>query len=214
MKFSDKVILLFVFLGVSAIAQAEQPSIGVTMGTGVSVTSRNTIRAVIDESLTEREEAAVEPMFELELASLELTDLEGRKLDGSQGREEKKTVVFFWSMYCRGCLPMVQKLQTLEAEFSKKNVNLVTVHMFENDVSKILNTLSSLGLKLPILLVSKEVRDLFSIRLLPTSLVFDARNKLTARFDGMVDSEGLRLNLLGKIETQKSSQKDLSKPVP
>lgn len=189
----EKILFCFVsafFLLSPAFVFADPSSIAVTVGTSLEAAARQAISP---------EKAVKEEKFvELQLGSLELQGLGGQSLE-AKGYKQKKVVLYFWSVYCHACVDTMQELQQIRDDLSKKDVELLTVHLFEPDSEKIAQTVRNLGITLPIVLAPKAIRDLFSVKVLPTSLIFDADHKLVARFEGDLDREGLRLSLFGKV---------------
>ncbi len=100
----------------------------------------------------------------------------------------------------------MQDFDSWRQQLAEQNITLLGVHLFESSQEKIIESVSRLGVTLPVLLAPKWVRDLLSIRVLPTSLVFDPSGKLTARFDGMEDTEGLRLSLFNEVTESSESE--------
>lgn len=139
-----------------------------------------------------------QPRIDLSLSSLSLTNLTGGKVD-EQDLENKKVVIYFWSIYCRGCVGAFEELETLRSDLAKENAELLTVHLFEPNTEKLIQAARRIGVTLPILLAPKKIRDLFAIRLLPTSLVFDSKHQLVARFEGKYNDKDVRLSILNKV---------------
>jgi hypothetical protein len=85
---------------------------------------------------------------------------------------------------------------------------LLTVHLFEPNTEKLISAVRRIGISLPILLAPKKIRELFAIRLLPTSLVFDRKHQLVARFEGKYNDSDVRLSILNKVSTPIEESKD------
>ncbi|MCB0325708.1 MAG: TlpA family protein disulfide reductase [Bdellovibrionales bacterium] len=135
----------------------------------------------------------------LPVRTLTLTDLALESVNGgavSVG-DAQSVVVYFWSRHCRGCIEAFDELRSLQAELEGQDTKLITVHLFESDRGRIAQLQQDLGLQLPVYIVPKSVRERFSIRVLPTSLVFDRELGLVARFDGDFDADALREQLRG-----------------
>lgn len=91
----------------------------------------------------------------------------------------------------------------MREELAADNIELFTVHLFEPSKEKLLPMLAKLEFNLPIVMAPKSVRDLFSIRILPTSLIFDEEHRLVGRLKGEMDEEGLRFRLFQRVEVPK-----------
>lgn len=170
-------------------AAADDSALGATLGTSIST--------AVSSAFIDKPEASVNPI-DVELGSLELTSLGGRELE-AENLSEKKVVLYFWSIYCRSCVDTLAELEAQRSEFEQENIELLSMHLFESRSEVVSEFLGKLGLTLETFLVPKAVRDLFSVKVLPTSLVFDNDGKLLARFDGMADSEGLRLSIMQRV---------------
>jgi thiol-disulfide isomerase/thioredoxin len=148
-----------------------------------------------------------EPTIDLSFSSLSLTNLSGAAVDSDE-LENKKVVIYFWSIYCRGCVGAFEELETLRSDLAKENAELLTVHLFEPNTEKLISAVRRIGISLPILLAPKKIRELFAIRLLPTSLVFDRKHQLVARFEGKYNDSDVRLSILNKVSTPIEESKD------
>lgn len=133
----------------------------------------------------------------LRLSELALKDIQGVDFS-ADSLADKRVVVYFWSIYCRSCVPTVKELQKLKAEFSRRNVELLTVHLFGPSDDKLNDAVANLGLTLPVLRGTKAAQDQFSIRTLPTSLVFGKDHRLIRRLDGMSSTRQLRQALFSR----------------
>ena len=140
---------------------------------------------------------------EVDINSLRLRELSGFEFS-QQSIENKKVVIYFWSIYCRGCIKAMDELENLRSELAKDGVELLTVHLFETEVAKISSTADRMGIRLPILLARNALHRDLEIRLLPTSLVFDSDHRLVSRIEGVSDKESLRLNIVGKLNDLQS----------
>lgn len=145
---------------------------------------------------TEKEEQC---NFQVELGSLQLQDGSGTKYYPDTQRY-RKTVVYFWSIYCRSCVETLTDFRKLKDDFAANGIDFITVHLFEPSIERVLIRLAEENLSFPVFFIPQPIRELLSVRTLPTSLVFDsADSSLSARFDGMSGSDGLRLELFGKL---------------
>lgn len=174
------------------------------LGVGVGTT----LSSAVDEVMYSQPETTLEqPSLNLELGSIEFKNISGDPIS-SEAMADKKVVLFFWSLHCRGCVSMLKDLEDLRAEAETDDFELLTVHLFEQKESRIRDYVKELGVKLPILLAPKSLRELFSVRLLPASLVFDKNRKLIARFDGELTKDDLKLTLTGKLKAEKLTPED------
>lgn len=161
--------------------------------------SATTLEPAVKAALAPKAPEPDMPAVELELGKLSLESVSSE--DFSAGDYKKKRVMlYFWSIYCRGCVGALDTLESMRSELAAANTELLTVHLFEPRKDKLLDSLAKFGVSLPIVMAPKSVRDLFSINVLPTTLVFDEEHQLVARFEGEVDEEGLRLRLFRRVE--------------
>ena len=170
--------------------------------TPLAVTSTS-IKPAIESVMTPKEEEE-KPAIEVELGQLSLEGVNGESFSAS-AHKKKRVALYFWSVYCRGCVGAMEQLESMREDLAANNTELFTVHLFEPRKDKLTSLLTDLGLRLPIVMAPKRVRDLFSIRILPTTLVFDEEHRLITRIEGEVDEEGLRLRLFHKVEESEES---------
>lgn len=135
-----------------------------------------------------------EQTFAMQLGSLQYLDETSSPLNTEQFAS-KRVVVYFWSIYCRGCIAPARELQQMREALRESDIEVVTVHLFESDRARIISRLAQLSLGLPVLFGPNEIRDLFSVKVLPTTLVFDDSHRMVARFDGGFDKESLSLTV-------------------
>jgi thiol-disulfide isomerase/thioredoxin len=190
---------LVFLIGSPKASQADQSS--VDLGAGI-LSVGATISSALDSSAfggaiqAPEQQEEREIGIDLQFAALELRNLKGEELREFPTRG-KKLVLYFWSIYCHSCVDAIKDLEAIRSDLGDKNVELLTVHLFEPSTDKLLARVQQLGISVPVLIAPKEIRDRFSIRLLPTSLVFDGESKLIARFEGELDEAGLRDSLMG-----------------
>lgn len=190
---------LFLWIAVAALltagsAHADDSALGVTLGS----TLPSAVSSVLNDERPE--EQKLSPL-EVQLGSLELTSLDGNEFEAGRA-SEKKVVLYFWSIYCRSCVDTLSELEAAKDAFKQADVEVLTLHLFEDRSEVVSAFLERIGFTLQTFLVPKAVRDLFSVKVLPTSLVFDDDGNLLARFDGMADSDGLRLSVLRRTEAE------------
>ena len=135
-----------------------------------------------------------EQSFAMQLGSLRYLDETGSPLNTEQFAS-KRVVVYFWSIYCRGCIAPARELQQMREALRESDIEVVSVHLFESDRARIISRLAQLSLGLPVLFGPNEIRDLFSVKVLPTTIVFDDTHRMVARFDGGFDKESLSLTV-------------------
>jgi len=188
---------LFLFLGLLGLF----PGIGFAQDRGaVDTTLASDTKSSPPENLNDEQSLSKRARFELELSSLKLKDIAGTRFSTNQ-TEGKPVVLFFWSIYCRGCSTVASELSQLQREVGEEKFAIVPVHLFETDISRLVKHLPQLRFSFPVLLSSLPVRDWFSVNVVPTSLVFDAERKLTARIEGKLEGEDIKLQLFGAVET-------------
>ncbi len=64
--------------------------------------------------------------------SFSLSTLDERSVDFSKYRENKKTVLFFWTTWCPHCRTALRDLNSRQDEIKQRNIALVTVNVGEN----------------------------------------------------------------------------------
>jgi peroxiredoxin len=112
-------------------------------------------------------------------ADFTLTDLEGKSwtLSGLRG---KVVVVNFFATWCPPCRTEMPTLETLYNQF--KDQGLVVVGISDEDATKIKAFISEGGITYPILLdPGDKANDLFQIKGIPNSFVYDRDGKLVAQ---------------------------------
>lgn len=138
-------------------------------------------------------------LFRVELGSLEYLDSNESPLN-TEALKSKKVLVYFWSIYCHGCIAPMKELEELRAALKESGIEVITVHLFESDKVRLMNRLAQLSLGLPVLFGPNEIRDLFSVRVLPTAVAFDDKHRMIARFDGNFSADGISLKLTQEMD--------------
>ena len=148
-------------------------------------------------------------LFQVELGSLSYADKEGVSLN-QEDYKSKKVLVYFWSIYCRGCIQPMKELETVQSALKDSGIEVITVHLFESDKARLINRLAQMSLGLPVLFGANEIRDLFAVKVLPTALAFDDKHRIIARFDGGFDANGVSLKLTQSVENAASDNSETS----
>ncbi|MCB0360907.1 MAG: TlpA family protein disulfide reductase [Bdellovibrionales bacterium] len=163
----------------------------------------STVGPALLSTLRLNDTAPVEPQtprgLEVQLGSLEFTDLSGSPWTPTEP-SPRQVVLYFWSLHCHGCVDTLRELQRLRAEFAARNVDFLSVHLFEPNPARVRSFLEMVGLNLETVLGSSGIREALDIRVLPTSLIFDAEGKLASRIDGMDGSDTLEISVFGRLE--------------
>jgi peroxiredoxin len=135
----------------------------------------------------------------LEHADFTLTDLEGKswRLQGLHG---KVVLVNFWATWCPPCRKEMPDLETLYKEF--KGQGLLILAISDEDISKIKPFIVEHDATYPVLLdPGSEVHQMFQVKGIPKSFVYDREGKLVAeaidmrtrkQFRAMLAQAGLR----------------------
>ena len=202
MRWFSSIFFILALISFTAFAGLEQ---AIADETSLAAPAVSSLRSSVEMafSSSQKPEQAPTPSVELELGKLSLENVDGESFNAER-YNSKKVVLYFWSIYCRGCIGPVKELELLRDELAKKNVELLTIHLFEPDKATVAARLAKLGFSLPIMLAPKKVRDLFSVRVLPTSLIFDEKHKLVGRLEGEFEKEGLRVSLFKKVSPKES----------
>lgn len=168
---------------------------------GPLAVSSTSIKPAFDSIMAPEQPVAEKPAVEIELGHLSLEGVNGENFSAAE-HKKKRVALYFWSVYCRGCVGAMDQIEAMREDLAANNTELFTVHLFEPKKDRLMDLLTKLSVSLPILMAPKQVRDLFSIRILPTTLVFDEEHRLVTRIEGEVDDEGLRLKLFHKVEEE------------
>ncbi len=197
--------LFFLMVSTVLLATSHVAAETASIGAPVSSSFNNILRDIIYPPENTVKIESVMPL-EVQLGSVEFTNLQGNQVT-KDDLGEKKVVLYFWSVYCHGCIDGLRELEDLRDEFARANTELMTVHLFEPKTERLVGLLDKMGLSLSTFLVPQSIRDIWSIRLLPTTLVFDSSHKLTKRFDGE-NSDDFRFELLGMLTKYTSGPVD------
>jgi hypothetical protein len=124
--------------------------------------------------------------FAAVFSNISYADQDGKDFEISN-LSNKKVLVYVWSIYCRSCVESLRSLQSRREELSKQGIELITVHLFETDRTRLNARLAQLQLGVPILFGTTEIRDALSVTVLPTALLYDEERAPIARFEGDFD---------------------------
>ncbi len=102
--------------------------------------------------------------------------------------KDKKVVLYFWSIYCASCKPVLKDLEQVRRALDAQNAELIAVHLFEDEFRKVQQTLRRFNVALPVVMASNEIRDRYEVRMLPTYLVLDEQHRPLTKFEGNVDA--------------------------
>lgn len=185
-----------------------------TAGSNAPISSSlgHAIQSLFSEQSPQTPTEPSEDIFGLELASLEYLDEQAGSLDTGE-LKSKKVLVYFWSVYCRGCIAPLRELEGLRSTLRDSGIELVSVHLFESDKVYLMNRLAQLSLGLPVLFGANEIRDSFSVRVLPTALAYDEQHRQIARFDGGFDLDKISLKLTTRtIEQAEKADSSIQSP--
>jgi protein-disulfide isomerase len=118
-----------------------------------------------------------------------LRDIRGNELVQSD-LNGKDVVLFFWSIYCSSCMDLIKEQERTRALLATKNIQFVSVHLFEDDPQLIEKALLAVGATGKVYtVIDKTVQEKLSIQIIPSLLFFNKKQQLSVRFDGIENIE-------------------------
>jgi peroxiredoxin len=128
-----------------------------------------------------------------------LPDLQGKNWSMNELRG-KIVLVNFWATWCPPCRSEMPDLQKLYTKY--KEQGLVVLSISDEEMDKVSAYVKEYGYSYPVLLdAGRKVNDMFGIRGIPKSFVYDREGKLVAQamdmrterqFMGMLEAAGLK----------------------
>ena len=110
--------------------------------------------------------------------------------------DNKKVVLYFWSMHCRTCVDTLRRLTEEREQFSKNDVVVLAVHLFEANKEEVVVFNQTNQFPLPLYFAPNEIRAAYQIHQVPEFFLFDEEHRLKARKSGDTKSAGLLEALL------------------
>ncbi len=131
------------------------------------------------------------PLFDLPTVSgdrVRLKDLRGRVV-----------LIDFWSVTCSPCWEGLKHLKTVQQRFAGKPVTVLSVHVHAGPRSqrRARKAAAQLGLRFPVLLDTANISDKYTVRVLPTIVLIDAKGKVHKVWRGVTSTD----TMVGEIET-------------
>ena len=129
-----------------------------------------------------------------------MPDLTGNEMilnnENSLQKENKVTLVYFWSMSCKQCEDSFPNLLELLQRFSDK-VTVITIHMpriaEDHNVQAIEQQLKRLGISFPVYIDEKQrLTNLFNNRFVPAYYLFDEQKELRFFQAGYITKKNLQ----------------------
>jgi len=137
-----------------------------------------------NDTYTEGDEA---PNFKLEQInkSVDQKELELKDLKG------KGVMVNFWATYCKPCEKEMPYMQGLYEKYKDKGIEIVAVNLDGNEL--VTNRfIDKYDLTFPVAWdKNKQVREIYNIRPIPSSVFIDKNGKITKRIEGQLTLDQL-----------------------
>lgn len=107
--------------------------------------------------------------------TVKLSDLKG-----------KGVMINFWATYCKPCEKEMPYMQGLYEEYKDKGIEVIAVNLDANELV-VDRFIDKHHLSFPVLRdEGKQVRELYNIRPIPSSLFIDANGKIIERVEGQL----------------------------
>lgn len=119
---------------------------------------------------------------------IRLSDLRGRVV-----------LIDFWSVTCSPCWKGLEHLKTVHRRFAGKPVTVLSIHVQATPRARrrARAAAAELGLRFPVLLDTLGISDKYTVRVLPTIVLIDAKGKVHKVWRGVTATD----TLIGEIES-------------
>lgn|SRR5699024_848526 len=119
----------------------------------------------------------------VETKEIELSDYKG-----------KGVMINFWATYCKPCVKEMPHMQELYEKYQDKGIEILAINLDGNELVRD-RFVDKYDLTYPIAWdKNKEVRELYNILPIPSSIFIDADGKIVKRVDGQLTLEQLEDN--------------------
>ncbi|MBA2407219.1 MAG: TlpA family protein disulfide reductase [Chitinophagales bacterium] len=131
------------------------------------------------------------------MPSIELSDVEGNKVDVSQLSKDGKIIIFsFWATWCVPCKKELTNIMDLYEEWQKKyNVELIAVSIDDSrNTTKVKPTVDGTGWPYRVLLdPNQELKRALSFQNVPYTIVADRSGNISYIHNGYVEGDEFEL---------------------
>ena len=118
-----------------------------------------------------------------------LNDLEGNPVSLSDFKGNI-VVLNFWATWCPPCIAEIPDFVTVFNEFKDKDVQFIGVS--NEDISTLKSFAADYNINYPILVDDKNIMEIWGIRAIPTTFVFDRDGQIVFKNVGMMTGEQIR----------------------
>ena len=118
-----------------------------------------------------------------------LTDLEGNPVSLSDFKGNI-VVLNFWATWCPPCIAEIPDFVKVFNEFKDKDVQFIGVS--NEDISTLKSFAADYNINYPILVDDKNIMEIWGIRAIPTTFVFDRDGQIVFKNVGMMTREQIR----------------------
>ena len=118
-----------------------------------------------------------------------LTDLEGNQVSLSDFKGNI-VVLNFWATWCPPCIAEIPDFVKVFNEFKDKDVQFIGVS--NEDISTLKSFAADYNINYPILVDDKNIMEIWGIRAIPTTFVFDRDGQIVFKNVGMMTGEQIR----------------------
>ena len=132
-----------------------------------------------------------------------MPDLTGDEIrlnsENSLHKDNKVTLIYFWSMSCKQCEDSFPNLLELAQRFSNE-VTVISIHMpriaDDHNVQAIEQQLKRLGVSFPVYIDAQQrLTNLFNNRIVPAYYLFDRQKELRFFQAGYITKKNLQLRI-------------------
>ena len=118
-----------------------------------------------------------------------LADLEGNPVSLSDFKGNV-VVLNFWATWCPPCIAEIPDFVKVFNEFKDKDVQFIGVS--NEDISTLKSFAAEYNINYPILVDDKNIMEIWGIRAIPTTFVFDRDGQIVFKNVGMMTREQIR----------------------
>lgn len=105
-------------------------------------------------------------------------------------QQGRPVLISFWATWCEPCRQEMPALQRFSDRWRERGLAVITVAVADNP-RRVKDYLEEIGVQLPVIDDSEQTINLpWGARVLPTTLVLDARHRIRLRGQGVIDWDG------------------------